>query len=1184
MKKWMLSALVYLFCVHSYGEDIELYIGDQSQRVGKKPQVLIIFDNSGSMNTIENVKSPYDPNTTYPAIGGYNSLSDDFIYFEKQDGPDAGTPVPDSPSETRRFLSAINSCDTAREKLATVGRYTGYIREYSFQGQNGSWQELPDNNGANIKILDCFDDIQLLDPDNAGVEKNGGSIEALPDGYPVDGLGTKQNPVYYTADVNASNTAFGAGSVVTLYTDNYLRWSQSEIIDNVDLTRLEIAKDTVTDLIESAPSVDFGLQIFNYNFPGENTRDGGRIVMGIQEMTATVRQNLVDLIDVEIDGETNTPLCESLYEVSRYLGGKSVDFGDNDSNNGATYKGNTPPRDTSIESSGNYISPYRGCSNEVFVILITDGEPTEDRAADGNISGLPGIGGLFQNNYLPSLAQWMHNNDVNDSMDGEQISTLFTVGFGKDAESAEELLSRAAELGGGQYYPATDPNDLLASLQSALLEILSINTSFTAPSVASNNFDRTETLDSVYYAMFLPDQGPRWQGNLKKLKVTASGLVDREGKVAISSNGNILTTAKTFWSTSAKADGEDVEAGGVAEMLRAKTDRVIYSDLGSSGALVPFNRSNSENHFGGSANLAVVLNVDEQDIDDTINWSKGMDVDDSDLDGVTSDIRFDVFADPLHSKPLVVNYGGSSTNQDVRILLGTNAGVLHMFDDNGDSVDESWAFMPKEFFPNIKPLRENNASSGKVYGIDGSPVVYLLDKNGDGSISSSNGDKAWVFFGLRRGGSSYYGLDITLPDAPKLLWHLDAGSAGFNELGQSWSQPQLGYSKLNTSSGVPQPVLIFGGGYAISKDNSGVGGSDSVGRAIYMVDAKTGTLKWSLTPAASSGVNTQFTGIADSIPAAIGTLDSDGDGLIDRLYAGDSGGNLWRVDMPEGAPNSSENPWTVFKLAQLGGETNSTDRRFFSQPAIVRAFIEETKSSSVTDEQSNTTTVISRQETPYEAILIGSGDRSTPSSGDTEDKFFMIKDPDIFTQSFVAEDVPAPYTIESLYDYTDDPFGQTLTSQERESLALAVSQKSGWFIDFAGLGEKSMSAATAIAGVAYFNSFTPGNSSSSSCELNAGNGLLYAVDLSLGTKIYDWRTLSVGERVPDTPTIIIPPEDDDETHSRLLFVGVGEGSGAGTLTLCDAKDCCNSDCDPEEPPDGISLKTMRTYLYVAESK
>ena len=1182
MKKYLLFTLVSLFSIHTYSEDIELYVGDVSQRTGNKPQVLIIFDNSGSMKTLEEVKAPYDPAITYPALGGFNSLSNNFIYFTKSSGADNAVPTPDSPSETHRFLADINSCDTAREKLASIGFYSGHIREYAFNGNSGSWQELPDNNGGNINIVDCWDDVQLADPDNAGVAGNGGAINALPDGYPLDGQGTKQNPVYYTTDINASNTSLGTGAVVTLFSDNYLRWSQSEIIDTVNLTRLKIAKDTVTDLIESAPSVDFGLQVFNYDYPNENTRDGGRIVLGIQEMTTTARQNLVDVIDLNIDGETNTPLCESLYEASRYFGGKSVDFGDDDSNDG-DYIGNTPPRDTSIESAGKYISPYSGCSNEIFTILITDGKPTEDRAADPYIGSLPGIGSLFQNNYLAALAQWMHNNDLNDTLDGEQTATLYTIGFGVDAiNDAGELLRKAADLGGGEYYPATDPSALLSSLQSAILEILRVNASFTAPSIAANNFDRTETLDSVYYAMFLPDLGPRWQGNLKKLKVVDGVQVDRNGDVAIDSNGNISASAKTFWTTSTAPDGADVQIGGVAEMLRGKSERVIYSDIGSGGALVPFTRNNIENFYGSSANLANTLNVLETDIDETINWFKGIDVDDADQDGVTTDIRPDVFADPLHSKPLVVNYGGSTTNQDVRIIIGTNAGVLHMFDDNGASVDESWAFMPNEFFTNINSLRENYASSGKVYGIDGSPSLYILDKNGDGSVGT--GDKAWVFFGLRRGGSSYYGLDISVPGSPKLMWHIDNSTSGFSEMGQSWSQPQIGYSKINMVGGVAQPVLVFGAGYATSKDGSGVGGNDSVGRGLYMVDAKTGALKWSLTPASGSSTNTQFSGITDSIPGDIGVLDSDSDGLIDRLYTGDSGGNLWRVDLPDDNPNSSSTPWTVFKLAQLGGDTNLNDRRFFSQPAIVRTFISETLSSSVTDIEGATTTVVTRQETPYEAVLIGSGDRSTPSASDTEDKFFMVKDKHIFTSSFLDEDIPPPDLLGDFYDYTNDPFGQTLTTQESETLSIAVSNKSGWVIDYIGGGEKSMSSATAIAGVAYFNSFTPsGSVSSNSCELNAGTGLLYAVDLALGTTIYDWRSLSVGDRVPDTPTVIIPPGDDD--HSRLLFVGVGEGTGGGTITLCDAADCCNgNNCDPENPPDGISLKTMRTYLYVSESQ
>ena len=340
MKKLLLITLLLLSGI-SCAEDIDLYIGDSAQRAGGKPKVLIIFDNSGSMNTTEEIKTPYDPTEEYPAVGGFNSLSSDFVYFTKGVGVDNTVPIPDSPSEQRRFLSAINSCDTAREKLASVGFYTGYIREYTFQGNSGSWQEIPDNNGANIEIIDCLDDILLLNPSNAGVEGQGGNITPLPDGYPIDGEGTKQSPDYYTAAANNSNTNMGAGEVVTLYTDNYLRWSQASDADigTTDESRLIIAKNTITNLIESAPGVDFGLQIFNHNHQGENVRDGGRVVFGIQDMDLAARQELVDIIQDDVDGETNTPLCETLYEARRYFGGLSVDFGDNDSNRGG-YVGN----------------------------------------------------------------------------------------------------------------------------------------------------------------------------------------------------------------------------------------------------------------------------------------------------------------------------------------------------------------------------------------------------------------------------------------------------------------------------------------------------------------------------------------------------------------------------------------------------------------------------------------------------------------------------------------------------------------------------------------------------------------------------------------------------------------------------------------------------------------------------
>jgi type IV pilus assembly protein PilY1 len=1182
MKKLLLVSLLLLSNI-SIAEDIELYVGNSTQNSGGKPKVLIIFDNSGSMNTTEEIKDPYDPVKTYPATGGFNSLSSDFVYFTKGVGVDNTTPVPDSPSEQRRFLSAVNSCDTAKQKLASVGFYTGYIREYAFQGNSGSWQEIPDNNGANIEVIDCLDDIILENNLNAGVEGQGGNITPLPNGYPVDGEGTKQNPDYYTASASSSNTSIGAGEVVTLYADNYLRWSQASDADigTVNESRLKIAKNTITNLIESAPGVDFGLQIFNHNHYGENVRDGGRVVFGIQDMDLAARQSLVDIIQDDVDGETNTPLCETLYEARRYFGGISVDFGDNDSNRGSYYTGNTPPRDESIETpEGTYITPYTGCTSDVYVIMVTDGAPTKDQAADSYISNLPGITAKFNGNYLPALAGWMHSNDINANIDGKQTSTLYTIGFSSGAEAAAPLLTEAAALGGGQYYDAEDPSKLLSSLQSALIEILEVSGSFTSPSVASNNFDRTETLNAVYYSMFLPDRGPRWQGNLKKLKVTSTGLVDRNDVSGIASDGNIEAEAKTFWS-SGEADGDKVEEGGVAGMLRNKSNRIIYSDIGVGGS---FSLLNNVAFTGNEQYFADLLGIDLTDVQTYYDWNLGIDVDDEDDDGSSTDIRYDVFGDPLHSKPLVINYGGSANDQDVRIIVGTNAGFLHMFDDNGATVDETWAFMPKEFFPDIKGLRDNFSSSDKIYGVDGSATAYILDTNGDGSVNSADGDKAWVFIGLRRGGSSYYAIDITVPDAPRLMWHINNTTPGYAELAQSWSQPKVGYSAINMTGGKPKPVLFIGAGYSTIKDNRGVGADDLTGRGMYIIDAESGILKWSLTPAAQSGTNTYFSGV-DSIPSRIAILDSDSDGLVDRLYAGDTGGNIWRVDMPGSSPNSSETPWTAIKLASLGGGIEITDRRFFSQPVIARASITQTVKTAELDEEGQATGkfIIDQFDKPFDAVLLGSGNKTNPLDTVTDDKYFMIKDELITTQSLKGSNIPAVVSIGGLKDYTDNPLQDLpdntadYTSQQLSDL-IDASEKLGWYITFKGAGEKSMASGAVIAGVAYFNSFTPASTTNvADCTLLEGAAALYAVDLSFGTTIYDWRKVIIGYNPPGDPTFVTvphiprvgdPPLDPNDPPPAKDFAIIAPD----VIVLCDA----NQDCS------GIKVQTMRTYLYIGE--
>ena len=1174
MKKYFIAGLLLTTANFSFSEDIELYISDSVKQAKARPQVLIIFDDSGSMGRNETVKSSYDPNTDYDAISGYTKLSGDYIYYTKGQVDISEIPIADDTNEKRKFVLDISNCKVAQDIIDQYGFYTGNVREYKFQGNSGRWVELNGTDGTGIYITDCEGDVLADDNSNKNY-LDSGAVTTLPApsaGFPIDGEGVSASPQFYTANAGDSNVEW-SGGLVTLYSDNYLRWYHNPNIPTESKDRIDIARESIVNLVNSSPNVDFGLQVFNYDFAA-NERNGGRIVFGITESTLASRASLLDIVNNEVHAQGNTPLCETLYEASRYFAGKGVVFGDDDQNyNAHGYTANVPPRDTSIEDANKvYQSPFSSCSDKAYIILITDGQPTMDTDADADVRAIPEngqdvMGAPFNlngtNNYLAALAGWMNNNDVNSSVDGKQTVSTYTIGFGQDAQDdAEPLLKEAALLGGGKYFPANDTASLTAALTNVLANLEPSNNSLTSASVAANNFDRTETLNSVYYAMFQPDRGPRWQGNLKKYKVVGGEQVGKDGNIAIDqATGLFSSNVTSFWST--QKDGDQVVNGGVADMLRNKSNRMVYSDIGSNDALIKLNETNAINHYGSAQAYADALGIDVTKVTDYFNWNLGIDVDDEDEDGDKTERRHSVFGDPLHSKPLVVNYGDK-----IHLVIGTNAGALHMFKDSGNTVDETWAFMPKEFFPNIKLLRDNYVSSGKVYGVDGKITSHIDDKNGNGIIET--GDTVWIFFGLRRGGTSYYALDISNPNNPSLMWHIDANSAGFEELGQSWSQPKVGYSKLNIVNGAAKPVLFFGGGYDTSKDNVGPGSDDNVGRAIYMIDAETGTLKWSMAPA---NATTSFSG-TDSIPSSISTLDSDGDGLVDRLYTGDTGGNVWRVDMPSDNPSGTD-PWSVFKLASLGGNTNATDRRFFYEPSIVRTFITETIESEVTDSYGDTSTVIVTQEIPYDAVLLGSGDRSNPLGTDTDDTFFMIKDRNIITQSFSASSTPpTPTAITSsdLYDFTDNPFGN-VSDAGKQALSVAVSEKSGWFFDLTQDGEKNTASAIVINNTVYFTTFTPPDLAlgQQGCVIPNGQGWLYGVDLALGIKKFNWaaedsknredRIAFVSEQFLGSPTLIVIKDDDPDTIDQAV----------GNIIV--GRRVMNTP---------FSLQTMRTYLYITE--
>ncbi|WP_406664370.1 hypothetical protein [Gallaecimonas sp. GXIMD1310] len=1151
----------------AHSEDIDLYVLRNGGVTNYRPQVLIIFDNSGSMgDMMDTAYDQYDPTKTYAPVDAAHQYQDDIVYYipnSELTGSFEVPPLADFDTKKRRFNVLENGCAASLTPLANQGRYSGVIKYVKYQGQSGQWLPLPNNSGlGNKPVVDCLDDFMNHDSTNAA---------GYSSGWPRTTPAKNQDP--YTTDFYQSDfwNFYRNRTGFTLFTANYLRYMAQIDAGWLDgpKSKLQVAKEAVSDLINSSPGVDYGLVVFNENNKDDLTTSedsGGRVVKRIKD-----RSDLSGFISTvnALGADTFTPLCETMYEVKKYFGGEAVWFGNH---NEAKLD---PPKDSTADSGGTYISPFTTCQDKIYVVLVTDGQPTKDHRADNAVSALPGVGGPYTYSYsgwnggtytdttmLPPLAAWMHTHDLNPNLAGTQTTDLYTVGFGLDqGDSAEPILKEAAKVGGGKYFAASKASDLSAALQKIIAEVSTKSSAFTSPSIAANNFDRTRSLNSIYYAMFLPSAGPRWIGNIKKLEVTNNNdIVDVNGKSAITASGDIDETAQTFWSS--VVDGNDTRAGGVNQYMvaqaKSKTRKLLTDTPNGIEALT---HSALLKNAASEADLATLLDMPDSEIDNTMNWLYGYDVDDDNKDGSTTDIRPELMGDPLHSKPLAINYGASGNQANVHLLVGTNQGSVEMFQDNGSTVEENWAYFPFKELHKAYKLRVNSESDTKVYSMDLSPAAYVYDHNDNGIIETSDGDKVWAYIGQRRGGRAYYGLDISNPDSPSRLWRIDNTSAGMSELGQTWSVPVIAHIPGHTG-----PVLIFGAGYDPATD-SGAATSATSGRGVFIVDAKTGALVWSATPAATSATNLQVPFTA-SIPNKVAALDSDRDGLIDRLYLSDTAGNIWRVDMPSAQPFGT-NPWTVYKLASLGGTSGTaTDRRFYSGPTVVQTQYTQTVTTTVTNPDGSTSSQVTTQLLPFDAVLLGSGKRPDPLGTTVSNKLFMLRDTNIVTRSATASNTPAPITLANLYDMSGQPFTSTMTAADRQTQELALGSSEGWFFDLTHTGEKALSTPLVIDGVAYFTTFTPPgvpDPNSDTC-LIPGMGRLYALDLHHGFNAYNWGVVDIPGKLPDTPVVHAGVDANGDSVIRIIGVGRVDTPDGPRPTL----------------PINVSMAPSRIYYYVGE--
>ena len=626
-----------------------------------------------------------------------------------------------------------------------------------------------------------------------------------------------------------------------------------------------------------------------------------------------------------------------------------------------------------------------------FMIVISDGEDTADGGGGTGENASADVGNLLTKSGEPGVQTWVFNLGSLDNCSGGELNSIANAGKNPNSDIDNCITVES-------------PQNLEDQLRLVLGVILEETRSFASAAVPTVQADEG---DKLFLTQFRPARGKSvWRGRvlgfLKPVPLTepdrepdTSELCDADtqsgcflwdaGEVML---GQINDTApvgpnanqrRVYYSRRVdELTGAPVESGewglhreefddplrgtdltGTTSTSPAISDRErdLWRGLG-----IPFDETDETSIFNARATTRNVI---------TETYALKEHIFGADTTP-TSYILGDVF----HSNPLVVgvpnntrffadntenyrDYARRYENRRSVLIMGSNDGMLHAFDAGvfNPATDEFtdgtgkeiFAFVPRGVMPTVKSLAD--FTSPRRWGVDGSvnAVDAFIDPVFTGSPDPD--DREWrtvLVGGLRRGGESYYALDITQPDDlleesngtvvpdnttepeipncqsptgnasdndvvtschgelgyPAPLWEFDdtvvladgtrvrldedpvqsptLPGEGKPDLAQTWSVPNLGRIRVQEDLGtglveVTKHVAIFGGG---------IDPNDKLGRGnyLYMVDLETGEAIY----------KARLEGAAAAEPAAV---DTNQDGLIDRIYIGTLAGFLYRVDL-----------------------------------------------------------------------------------------------------------------------------------------------------------------------------------------------------------------------------------------------------------------------------------------------
>jgi type IV pilus assembly protein PilY1 len=815
-------------------------------------------------------------------------------------------------------------------------------------------------------------------------------------------------------------------------------------------------------------------------------RQGGKILKPVGTPGDEIKTYITNWGASSNNPQTWTNLAETLASAGQYfatvveegnrVGKGPEDFGHYEKNYHYDFGGSMYDA-TLTDDKGNTVdttSPIRFYCEKAFVIFVTDGLANYDNDWDvvtdviGNYDGdtesddckYGDAGCSGQGKYFDDVAKYLYENDMRSDLEETINITTYVIGFQID----DPLLSSAATQGGGQYFTASNADQLTTALQSAVKDILDKVAAGNAVATISTS---AESDDHLVRAKFLPVS---WKGFLE-----AYTLPFTDGDTPVWEAGDILSNTSSG-------------------------NRHIYTYRGSE-------ITKKQEFISSNSALKTYLSnewsVTETEAADLINYIRG---DPTNEGGKYRDRNGWPLGDIIHLTPVIVGapklffqendyqtFRQDNSGRTTMAYVGANDGMLHAFrakdDPNADcgaggadagselcGGSEHWAFIPEVLHADLKEL----SGTCHKYYVD----LPLLATD---IYDSING--AWntvLIGGNRLGGEGYFSLDVTDPshDNFSILWDTIPFS-GF----KSSTIPVVGKVKVKEGEAgeIDKWVAVITSGYHEGTTVGKIAAlnfTDGAKEAIW--NDGTSDVDQLLTQT-KGGTNPYYT---LSSPAAV---DSDNDGYLDLIYTGDTEGTLWKFYF-----DYVDKIWKKVALFNTGGQPiTAKPSLVFDAEGRLRIFFGTGK------------------------YLIGFDKYNT-----TRNAFYSLVEDVVDTEDANDGHFTGTTAISKADDLVN--VTPHIQDGDFNSLQDSVKQQimdEGWYFELDDPGvnpaERTVSEALVIGGVAFFTSFTP---NSDVCGYG-GDSRLYAVDFEIGvtsTSVFGEETpteryIELGSGLPSKP-------------------------------------------------------------------